>query len=214
MKALFPVRAVASGIQTSTGAQMLFPTTDSTSEEGEIIGQNTVVSVGETSFGQASLDVYKYSSKSIALPFELLQDSMFNIEEYIQTLLRLRLGRIQNRHHTVGTGSGQPRGVVTAAGAGKVGATGQTVTVTYDDFVDLEHSIDPYYRAAAKWMMHDDMLKVSRKIKDATSVRSSFLATSKATQAVPQIAAGPRDRSESAHGVPGCQCQVPAVRRF
>jgi hypothetical protein len=35
---------------------------------------------------------------------------MFNIEEYIQTLLRLRLGRIQNRHHTVGTGSGQPRG--------------------------------------------------------------------------------------------------------
>jgi HK97 family phage major capsid protein len=110
---------------------------------------------------------YKYSSKSIALPFELLQDSMFNIEEYIQTLLRLRLGRIQNRHHTVGTGSGQPRGVVTAAGAGKVGATGQTVTITYEDFVDLEHSIDPYYRAAAKWMMHDDALKASRKIKDA-----------------------------------------------
>jgi HK97 family phage major capsid protein len=167
MKALFAVRAVASGIQTSTGAQMLFPTTDSTAEEGEIVGQNTLTSTGETTFGQASLDVYKYSSKAIALPFELLQDSMFNIEEYIQTLLNLRIGRIQNRHHTVGTGTGQPRGVVTAAGAGKVGATGQTVTITYDDFVDLEHSIDPYYRAAAKWMMHDDMLKVSRKIKDS-----------------------------------------------
>jgi predicted phage gp36 major capsid-like protein len=62
------------------------------------------------------------------------------------------------------------------------------VTITYDDYVDLEHSIDPYYRAAAKWMMHDDMLKVSRKIRTATSVRSSFLATSKATQAARRIA--------------------------
>lgn len=167
MKALFAVRAVASGIQTSTGAQMLFPTTDATSEEGEIVGQNSSVSTGETTFGQASLDVYKYSSKSIALPFELLQDSMFNIEEYINTLLRLRLGRIQNRHHTVGTGAGQPRGIVTAAGTGKVGATGQTVTVLYDDLVDLEHSVDPFYRGVGRWMMHDDMLKAVRKIKDA-----------------------------------------------
>src|SRR5690606_2664939 len=57
MRAEFAVRSVASTIQTSTGAQMLFPTTDSTSEEGEIVGQNTLVSVGETSVGQASLDV-------------------------------------------------------------------------------------------------------------------------------------------------------------
>jgi HK97 family phage major capsid protein len=167
MKAFFAVRGVASGIQTSTGAQMLFPTTDSTSEEGEIVGQNGSVNLGETTFGQASLDVYKYSSKSIALPFELLQDSMFNIEEYIQTLLRLRLGRIQNRHHTVGTGSSQPRGIVTAAASGKIGATGQTATVTYDDLVDLEHSVDPFYRGAGKYMMHDDTLRILRKLKDS-----------------------------------------------
>jgi len=166
MKAAFAVRSVASNIQTSTGAQMLFPTADSTSEEGEIVGQNSGASTGETGFGQASMDVYKYSSKSIALPFELIQDSMFNIEAYIQTLLQLRLGRIQNRHHTVGTGAGQPRGIVTAASAGKIGATGQTATVTYEDLVDLEHSVDPYYRATAKWMMHDDTLRILRKLKD------------------------------------------------
>jgi HK97 family phage major capsid protein len=167
MKAMYAVRSVASGIQTSTGAQMLFPTTDATAEEGEIVGQNVTVTVGETTFGQASMDVYKYSSKSIALPFELLQDSMFNVEEYIQFLLQLRLGRIQNRHQTVGTGASQPRGIVTAAASGKVGATGQTATITYDDLVDLEHSVDPYYRAAAKWMFHDDTLKVVRKVKDS-----------------------------------------------
>lgn len=166
MKAAYAVRSVASGIQTSTGAQMLFPTADSTAEEGEIVGQNATATVGETAFGQASLDVYKYSSKSIALPFELLQDSMFNVEGYISNLLLLRKGRIHNRHHTVGTGTAQPRGIVTAATAGKVGATGQTVTVTYDDLVDLEHSVDPFYRASGKWMMHDDTLRALRKLKD------------------------------------------------
>lgn len=166
MKAAYAVRSVATGIRTSTGAQMLFPTADSTNEEGEIVGQNTTVTLGETGFGQASMDVYKYSSKSIALPFELLQDSMFNVEGYISGLLQLRKGRIHNRHHTVGTGSGMPRGIVAAAAAGKVGATGQTVTVTYDDLVDLEHSVDPYYRPAGKWMMHDDTLRILRKVKD------------------------------------------------
>lgn len=166
MRAEFAVRSVASTIQTSTGAQMLFPTTDATSEEGEIVGQNVTVTVGETVFGQAAMDVYKYSSKSIALPFELLQDSMFDLEAYIKVLLNLRLGRIQNRHQTTGTGSGQPRGIATAAPVGKVGATGQTSTITYDDLVDLEHSVDPYYRGAGKWMFHDDVLKSVRKIKD------------------------------------------------
>ncbi len=167
MRAAFAVRSVATGIQTSTGAQMLFPTADSTAEEGEIVGQNGPVTVGETQFGQASMDVYKYSSKSIALPFELIQDAMFDLEAYIQTLLNLRLGRIQNRHHTGGTGTGQPRGLVTGSTLGKAGATGQTATVTYDDLVDLEHSVDPFYRPAGRFMFHDDTLKSVRKINDA-----------------------------------------------
>lgn len=167
LKATGSVRSVASNIRTSTGAQMLFPTTDATAEEGELLAQNTTAAVLETTFGQASLDVYKYSSKSIALPFELLQDSMFDIEAYIQNLLRLRLGRIQDRHHVLGTGTSQPRGVVTASTVGKTGTTGQTTSVIYDDLVDLEHSIDPAYRANCRYMMNDSTLKALRKIKDS-----------------------------------------------
>lgn len=167
MKATGSVRSVASNIRTSTGAQMLFPTTDATAEEGELLAQNTTAAVLETTFGQASLDVYKYSSKSIALPFELLQDSMFDIEAYIQNLLRLRLGRIQDRHHVLGTGTSQPRGVVTASTVGKTGTTGQTTSVIYEDLVDLEHSIDPAYRANCRYMMNDSTLKALRKIKDS-----------------------------------------------
>lgn len=168
MKAFGGVRAVANVFQTATGTQMQFPTADATSETGELVGQNTAVSLGDTTFGLTTLDVYKFSSKKIALPFELLQDSFIDIEAYIQALLATRLGRITNTYFTTGSGSSQPRGIVTSAASGKVGATGQTLSVTYDDLVDLEHSVDPAYRGnpGVGYMMNDASLKVVRKVKD------------------------------------------------
>jgi HK97 family phage major capsid protein len=169
MKAFGGMRQVAHAIRTATGAAMNFPATDPTAEEGEIVGQNGPVSALDTTFSNLQLLVWKYSSKKIALPFELVQDSFIDIEAYIQSLLAMRLARIQNRHFTVGDGTTSPNGVVTAAGSGKVGATGQTVTILYDDLVDLEHSVDPAYRSqpGVGYMMHDTSLRVVRKIKDA-----------------------------------------------
>jgi HK97 family phage major capsid protein len=163
------MRGIASQIATATGTQMLWPTTDATAEQGEIVGQNGGVALGESTFGQTTLDVYKYSSKKIAIPFELLQDSFFDIEAYIKMLLAIRIARIQAIHHTTGTGTGQPSGVVVGSAAGKVGTTGQTLTFIYDDLVDLEHSVDPAYRnrPGVGFMMHDSSLKVARKIKDS-----------------------------------------------
>lgn len=169
MKAYGGMLEVSTVINTGSGAQMNFPTADATAEEGEIVGQNAAVAAGDTTFGNAQLDVYKYSSKKIALPFELLQDSFLDIEGYIQGLLAIRLGRILNKHTTIGTGSGQPRGIVVGAALGKTGTTGQTATVIYDDLVDLEHSINRAYRASKGFgfMMADSSLKVVRKIKDS-----------------------------------------------
>jgi HK97 family phage major capsid protein len=169
MKAYGGMRNVASRIQTMSGATMNFPKTDPTAEIGQIVGQNVAVSALDTVFGNITMDTYKYSSNKIALPFELIQDSFIDIEAYIQTLLAMRLGRIQNTHFTVGTGSGQPTGLVTAAGAGKVGVAGQTLSVIYDDLVDLEHSVDPAYRSmpGVGYMMHDSSVRVLRKIKDS-----------------------------------------------
>lgn len=171
MKAYGGMRNVAFGLRTGSGATMNFPTSDPTSEVGEIVGQNAAVAAGDTTFGNIALDVYKYSSKKIALPFELLQDSFIDIEAYVQGVLAMRLGRIQNTHFTVGTGSSQPHGIVVGSTAGKTGTTGQTLTVIYDDLVDLEHSVDPAYRSApgVGWMMNDASVKVIRKIKDGQS---------------------------------------------
>lgn len=169
MKAYGGMRQVATVIRTATGTQMNFPTADATAEEGEIIGQNVAATALDVAFGNATMDVYKYSSKKIALPFELVQDSYLDIEAYVQSVQAMRLGRVQNRHQTVGTGIGQPMGIVTAATAGKIGATGQTVLITYDDLVALEHSVDPAYRSntGVGYMMHDNSLATIRKVKDS-----------------------------------------------
>lgn len=169
MKAWGGMLEVASTIQTASGATMNFPTADATSEVGEIVGQNAAVTGLDTAFSNIGLDTYKYSSKKIALPWELVQDSFLDIESYIQAVLAMRLGRITNTHFTTGTGTGQPRGVVTGAALGKTGLVGQTLSVIYDDLVDLEHSINRAYRQnpGFGFMMADSSLKVVRKIKDS-----------------------------------------------
>lgn len=165
------MRRVAEVFQTAQGNGMNWPTSDGTSETGELIGENTTATSADIVLGVKSLPVYKYSSKVVTVPFELLQDSNVDVEAFVRGRLTTRLGRITNTHFTTGTGSGQPNGIVTAAGSGKVGTTGQTTSVIYDDLVDLQHAVDPAYREAGLcgFMMNDSSLKVIRKIKDGQS---------------------------------------------
>lgn len=168
MAAFGGMRSVATVIQTDHGRQIDYPTTDDTSEEGEIIAENTTATDADAAFGTVNIGAYKYSSKIITVPIELLQDSRIDIEAHVRDRLARRLARVTNKHFTTGTGTGQPRGIVTASVVGKAGAAGQTVSVTYDDLVDLEHAIDPAYRAnGASFMFHDTTLKVLKKLKDA-----------------------------------------------
>ena len=170
LKSLGGMRSVATVIQTAMGNTINYPNSDGTSEEGEIVAQNAAASDADISFGVTPIDVYKYSSKVVTVPVELLQDAAVDIEAFVNTRCVARVGRITNKHFTVGTGTSQPKGIVTAATAGKVGTTGQTATVIVDDLIDLEHSVDYAYREAGRcrWMMHDQTYKVVKKLKDTT----------------------------------------------
>lgn len=170
------MREASQIIVTAEGNPLSFPTTDGTAETGELIAENTTATAADPTFGTVALNAYKFSSKIVAAPFELLQDSQIDIEAFIMSRLATRIGRATNTYFTTGSGSSQPRGVVTGASSGKVGATGQTTTVIFDDLIDLVHSVDPAYRAAStvRFMMNDASLKVIRKLKDGQS-RPVFL---------------------------------------
>jgi HK97 family phage major capsid protein len=167
MKAFGAMRAVAEIIRTSDGKPLSFGGSDGTAETGEWIAQNVTATAADPVFTSVSLNVFKASSKIVAVPFELLQDSIIDIEAFVVRRLAQRLGRLGNTGFTVGTGTTQPDGVVPRASSGKVGTTGQTLTIIYDDLVDLIHAVDPAYRGArSAFMTNDTLLKVMRKIKD------------------------------------------------
>jgi HK97 family phage major capsid protein len=163
------MRQVSEVFTTSGFGDLNYPTSDGTAEVGELIGQNTTATAADPTFGVVTITAYKYSSKIVAAPYELLQDSNVDIEGFITGRLATRLGRIQNTHFTTGTGTGQPRGVVTGATLGRTGANGQTTTVIFDDLVFLIHAVDPAYRSAGNcvFMMNDASFGIVRRLKDS-----------------------------------------------
>lgn len=175
LKAFGGIRAVATIINTDMGNPLSFPTSDGTAEVGELIAENTTATAADPSFGTVAVNAYKFSSKVVAVPFELLQDSQIDVEAFVNARLIQRLGRITNTYFTTGTGTAQPGGVVTGATSGKVGTTGQTLTVISDDLIDLVHAIDPAYRVGnVGFMMNDASFKIIRKLKD-TATRPIFI---------------------------------------
>lgn len=171
------MRKVASQITTEKGNNLSYPTSDGTSETGEWIAQNTTATAADPTFGTVALNCFKASSKVVAVPYELLQDAQIDIQAMVFNRLRDRIGRISNTGYTTGGGSTDPNGIVTAASVGKTGATGQTLTIIYDDLVDMADSVDAAYldipvsdpqdpTAAPGWMFSQTMRRVIRKIKD------------------------------------------------
>lgn len=168
MKAYGGMRDVAEILTTEGGNALSFPTSDGTSEVGEIVAENGAATGADITFGTAAVNPYMYSSKKIALPWQLISDSAIDVVSFVTERLATRLARITNTHYTVGTGSSQPFGVIARASTGKTGTTGQTLTVIYDDLFDLKHSVNRAYRKGASWMMNDLSVAIVSKLKETT----------------------------------------------
>ncbi len=170
LRAFGGIRDVATIIQTASGAALPWPTVDETGQVGEIVAENQPASSQDVQFGTTSIGAHKWSSKVFTLPFELLQDQGpgIDIEAFVRRAAAARIARAQNAKYTNGTGVGEPTGMLTSAAAGKIGATGTATSPTYEDMIDLEHSVDPAYRTmpGVGYMFHDFMLRQLKKLKD------------------------------------------------
>jgi len=154
-------------ITTATGAAMPWPKVDDTTQIGELLAEDATAAEADPAFTGVTFDAFVYSSKAVRVANTLLQDSAFNLESEIARMLGIRLGRIMNLHGTTGTGSSQPRGVVTAVVAETTPVSAASPTaVAYVDLVDLQHAVDPAYRPQSVFMMHDTTVKAIKKLLD------------------------------------------------
>lgn len=159
------LKSKATILPTDTGADLPYPTVNDTNNEGEQVEENQATGEGDVVFGQIMLKAYLFSSKLVLLPIQLIQDTGVNVEALISRILGERLGRICNRRFTTGNGANQPQGIVTGATVGKTAAA--VAAITYDEMIDLQHSVDPAYRQGAEWMFHDLTFAALRKLKDS-----------------------------------------------
>ena len=154
-------------IKTSQGNTMDWPTTNDTSNKAYLLAESTsaATSAQAVVFGQQQFEAYKYTSGLIQVPTELLEDSEFNIASLMIELLAERIWRGTNEAFTNADGSSKPKGIT--AGAAYGGSTSNDTALIYDDFVNLEHSVDPGYRKNGSFMFHDSILREAKKIKDS-----------------------------------------------
>lgn len=171
MKAYGPMYddTVTRVLRTDTGNDIPWPQMDDTVNVGALLAENTATAEQDIAFTSLTMKAYMYTSKLIRVPYQLLQDSAFNVEsEIINPAFGERIGRIANQHLTTGTGAGaQPNGIVTASTLGKT--TAAVAAVTSDEVIDFYHSVDPAYRSdpSFKFMFNDSSLQAVRKLKDS-----------------------------------------------
>jgi HK97 family phage major capsid protein len=147
-----------------------FPTNNDTANVGEWLAENSAASAQDTVFGNVALNAWKASSDYMLISRELLQDSKFDIEGYVNGLIAERLGRLTNTAYTVGDGSSKPNGVADASTLGVV--TASALAVDFDDLLELKHSVDRDYRQNAVWMLNDTVLKDLKKTAIASANQS------------------------------------------
>lgn len=160
------MRQVAESIRTSTGERLSWPTADDTTNTGAQLGESASIgSSVDPTFAKVYWDAYKFSSKPVLVPYELLQDSVFDLPGTLGNLLGIRLGRITNTKYTTGTGAATPKGVTNCTSVGVT--TASATAIAADELIGLVHSIDPAYRVqGCGFMMHDSILLALRKLKD------------------------------------------------
>jgi HK97 family phage major capsid protein len=155
---------------TTTGNPLNVPMDDDVNNEGEILNENADMSNNGTGqgivFGTVGMNAHLFSSKMVLVPNTLLQDSAFDLNTFLANKLGTRLGRVQNRKFTVGTGVSEPRGIITAVQIGYTTPVGESASIVTGDLIELEHSVDPAYRKGARFMMADSSLKVIKKLLD------------------------------------------------
>jgi HK97 family phage major capsid protein len=156
-------------LNTSSGESLQIPKTTAHSTAA-IVTEGAAIGTSEPTFGQLTLGAYKYGDL-LQVSRELVADTGVDLEGYLSQQVGRALGNAIGAHLITGTGTGQPRGIVTDAATGVTGGAGVVGVPTADNLIDLMFSVIAPYRASSScgWLVKDSTLATLRKIKDSTN---------------------------------------------
>lgn len=121
----------------------------------------------DDSFGVITLGAHKLTS-IIKVSEELLNDSAFDLEQYISKEFVRRMAAAEENAFINGTGTGRPTGILQTAETGKT--TAAAAAITADEVIDLYHSLRSPYRKNAVFIANDSTVKAVRQLKDSNGM--------------------------------------------
>ena len=132
------------------------------------VDEEGVIPESDDAFGQVVIGAYKLATM-IKISEELLNDSIFNLEQYIAREFARRIGAKEEEAFFVGNGTGKPTGIFNATGGAAVGVTAASASaIAMDELLDLYHSLKAPYRNNAVFVTNDSTVKAIRKLKDGS----------------------------------------------
>jgi HK97 family phage major capsid protein len=130
------------------------------------VDEEGVIPESDDTFSQVSIGAYKLATM-IKVSEELLNDSVFNLPNYIAREFARRIGAKEEEAFFIGDGVGKPTGIFNEVGGGEIGVTAGTQTsIKLDEVMDLFYSLKSPYRKKAVFVMNDSTVKAIRKLKD------------------------------------------------
>jgi HK97 family phage major capsid protein len=162
-----PMLETSTILNTAGGENLQIPSLSAYST-GTVTSEAAPIGESDPTFNAfKTLGAYKYSFLT-QISREMVEDAGVDILGFLAQQTGNALGFAVNNALTVGTGTTQPTGIVTAAGSGITGGTGVSGAFTADNLIDLVYSVDTAGRTlpGTGWQMDAKAISAVRKLKD------------------------------------------------
>ncbi len=121
----------------------------------------------DIAFGVGMLEAWKLG-RIMKVSEELLQDSGVNLESEIARIFGITFGTAEEAAFITGNGTKKPTGITVSAKVGKIAASPNAFT--YDEIIDLVHSVRAVYRQGASFLAKDSTVAMLRKLKSTDGI--------------------------------------------
>lgn len=129
----------------------------------QVIAQGTAIGGTDPVLSTMTLDAFKYG-QFVQVSTEMIADSAFDIVQFVTGNVARAVGRVVAADYAVGTGTGEPLGLIPAC-TGSVVTGGSLITATGEMLLDLQHAVAQEYRDNGSYITLDSTLGTLRKLR-------------------------------------------------
>lgn len=158
-----PIRSIA-GVRSTSAQSVLLPKRTGT-PTGKWVSETGNREGSESSYGQQEIAIHE-AAVFVDVSTQLLEDAAVNVEAEVASDLAEEFARLEGAAFIAGSGTGQPKGVLTNADILRIASGSATGFANPDVLIDAFYNLKSAYRSRSTWVMNSTTLASVRKFKD------------------------------------------------